>query len=71
MPIDRDFLHEYAKNPQVQQAASHTAAGSRSPLTASVLKNTSEAPEHQIPGPHIKTARDGTISHDRKTRKLL
>jgi hypothetical protein len=22
MPIDRDFLHEYAKNPQVQQAAS-------------------------------------------------
>jgi hypothetical protein len=21
MPIDRDFLHEYAKNPQVQQAA--------------------------------------------------
>jgi hypothetical protein len=21
MPSDRDFLHEYAKNPQVQQAA--------------------------------------------------
>jgi hypothetical protein len=21
MPIDRDFLHEYAKNPQMQQAA--------------------------------------------------
>jgi hypothetical protein len=21
MPIDRDFLYEYAKNPQVQQAA--------------------------------------------------